>query len=71
MNPLDESEESSKARKQKCISCIKMFFVLLGAIFILIVFTAGGSDLTDPDKLVQDYVQYDVGVAVDLVSQNG
>lgn len=48
-----------------------MFFVFMGAIFILFVFTAGGSDLMDPDSLVHEHVKVDVGHVTELAKKVG
>lgn len=60
INVNDSREESEKNCQQRIISCFKWFFVVLGCVFLLALFTVGGQDLTDPDKRLQDQVQIDL-----------
>ena len=48
INQHDERPEGKKAMQQRCISLIKLLFVVLGSAVMLFFFTLGGPDLTTP-----------------------
>ena len=39
------------------LSCGKMFFGILGFLFIIIIFAAGGQDLTNPDQFLKPHFE--------------
>lgn len=53
----DPREWSEINKHQKCISLVKLLFVLLGFVLVVVLFTFGGQDLTNLDPVLKDLIE--------------